>query len=187
MAYNRHSRSLIRLIHTIFAKQVPILGAEIGVWKGHNAAMLLSAFPQLTLYTVDPWELGGDHVSMPKTTPAMFADAKKEFYELVGKHIERCKVLQMTSEQAAKEVPDGSLDFVFIDGDHTYESVQQDIELWYPKVKPTGMVSGHDYYWADGTNSLVVKQAVDLFAYENKYVVDDAPGQIWWFIKRMGP
>jgi hypothetical protein len=49
------------------------------------------------------------------------------------------------------------------------------------------MVSGHDYYWADGTNTLVVKQAVDLFAYENKYVVDDAPGQIWWFLKRMRP
>ena len=42
-----------------------------------------------------------------------------------------------------------SLDFIFIDADHTYESVKKDIELWTPKVKHEGIILGHDINWGD--------------------------------------
>ena len=51
----------------------------------------------------------------------------------------------MYSEQAADQVMDESLDFVFIDAQHDYHSVINDIGLWAPKVKPGGLISGHDY------------------------------------------
>jgi predicted O-methyltransferase YrrM len=67
----------------------------------------------------------------------------------------------MTSEEAAKQFPDESIDFVFIDGDHSYEGCAKDIDLWYPKLKEGGLLSGHDY--RDGRN-YGVKQAVHEFA-----------------------
>jgi predicted O-methyltransferase YrrM len=58
---------------------------------------------------------------------------------------ERALMLRMYSSQAAKLFPDGSLDFIYIDANHKYDYVKEDIELWWPKLKSGGMISGHDY------------------------------------------
>ena len=63
--------------------------------------------------------------------------------------------LTMTSAQAHGFVEDHSIDCVFIDGDHRYQFVKQDIELWRAKLKPGGWLTGHDRDWAP------VKRAVD--------------------------
>lgn len=191
MAHDKHSWALWQLV--IRNKFLGILngsidgfkmvGAEVGVWKGHTSAMLLRELPTLTLYCVDPWEIGGDHVSMPTTTPEMFAKSKNEFLLSTDEFADRRVILPMTSIEASKRVPDGSLDFVFIDGDHTYESAKRDIELWYPKVRPGGLVSGHDYFWIENYR-LVVMQAVDESAKNLGYSVQQAGGQVWYFIKR---
>ena len=55
------------------------------------------------------------------------------------------EVLQMTSEEASKRFKDASIDIVYIDGDHRYEAVKKDIELWMPKLKDDGILSGHDF------------------------------------------
>ncbi len=62
---------------------------------------------------------------------------------------------KITSHQAAELYKDGSLDFVFINGDHSYDIVKKDIELWVPKVKEGGTLAGHDYF-----NAPDVKKAV---------------------------
>jgi predicted O-methyltransferase YrrM len=50
------------------------------------------------------------------------------------------------SAQSAAQFPDNSLDFVFIDASHDYDSVKRDIKAWLPKVrKPNGIIAGHDY------------------------------------------
>jgi len=49
------------------------------------------------------------------------------------------------SKDIAPMIEDGSLDLVFIDGDHSYEGVRLDIDLWLPKVREGGVISGHDY------------------------------------------
>jgi hypothetical protein len=51
----------------------------------------------------------------------------------------------LTSEEAAPKIPDGSLDFAYIDANHAYEYVKRDIELWWPKIRDGGMLAGHDY------------------------------------------
>lgn len=59
----------------------------------------------------------------------------------------RVKILRMDTGTAADHVTDDSLDFVFIDADHTYEGCKRDIEKWAPKVRKGGMISGHDINW----------------------------------------
>ena len=56
--------------------------------------------------------------------------------------------MRMTTTQAASNFADGSVDFVFIDADHSYEAVKQDIQTWLPKVRHGGVLAGHDYGWA---------------------------------------
>jgi predicted O-methyltransferase YrrM len=51
----------------------------------------------------------------------------------------------MTSLEASKLFENGSLDFVFIDGDHSYQGCSTDIDCWFPKLKSGGLLSGHDY------------------------------------------
>lgn len=67
----------------------------------------------------------------------------------------RIDIMRMKTHEAAQYVPDGSLDFVFIDADHTYEGCKQDLEDWAPKVRRGGVIAGHDINWP------TVKQAVD--------------------------
>lgn len=67
-----------------------------------------------------------------------------------------------SSRKASSEFPDEFFDFVYIDGDHAYESVKQDLLLWTRKIKKTGILAGHDYDWPG------VKQAVDE-RFKNKF------------------
>jgi predicted O-methyltransferase YrrM len=58
---------------------------------------------------------------------------------------DRIRLFQMESQEAVKRYRDGSLDFVWIDGDHTYPSVLADCQAWWPKIRPGGLFAGHDY------------------------------------------
>lgn len=63
----------------------------------------------------------------------------------VSPHWLRVRVVQELSENAAKMIPDGSLDWIYIDANHDFESVTKDLEIWTPKVKEGGLVAGHDF------------------------------------------
>ena len=76
----------------------------------------------------------------------------------------RSEIWRMMSVEAAERVPEGSLDFVYIDARHDYGSVLEDLDAWFSKVKPGGIIAGHDY--ADGDfpqGKFGVKSAVDEF------------------------
>ncbi len=121
----------------------PQLGAEIGVRKGKFTAYLLKRFKTLTIYAVDPW------VEQPEGSETYlswdFDAIYREFLENIKPYKNRTKILREFSWKAVEYIKDKSLDFVFIDAQHDYESVRDDIELWTPKVKPGGLLSGHDY------------------------------------------
>ena len=59
------------------------------------------------------------------------------------------KIIIDTSVNASKQFDKESIDFVFKDGDHSYESVKSDIKYWEPIVKENGLIMGHDYNWGD--------------------------------------
>lgn len=154
------------------------VGAEIGVFKGEFSEILFKNIEGLKLYCVDVWEGAWAH-GFVNTIERL----KKYNAQIVRKY----------SVDAVKDIEDESLDFVFIDASHTYENVKQDIELWTPKVRKGGIVSGHDYYVTSTGNSGVIK-AVDEFCdkhgYNLKVTVHDRTNPVkderepsWYFIK----
>jgi len=116
-------------------------GAEIGVDRGRYSEQICQANPGVQLYCVDPWIVYGGYIEMrlqDRLNSNMRATVRR--LKPFG-----CIVKQAFSMDAVKEFEDGSLDFVYVDGNHTYEYVVQDIAEWSRKVRSGGMVSGHDY------------------------------------------
>lgn len=145
------------------------VGVEIGVFAGDLSARLLQR-KDLTLHMVDSWAVadpttpyvteggaGDFHCNLTQRQQDDYCRKSKAMVFFAG---ERAKVMRMESIAAAAQFKDASLDFVFIDADHSYAGCKADIEAWYPKVKPGGFVSGHDY---DNTEypDFGVKRAVD--------------------------
>ena len=139
----------------------PKLGAEIGVKEGRCISHLLNNFPGLTMYAIDPWEQQEDGAEdySDWDFDRIYHEFKKNTQHVHDNIIEcRCY-----SEDAAELVPDGVLDFVFIDAQHDYASVKRDIQLWLPKVKKGGMISGHDYNPDPNRNYGVIEAVDEIF------------------------
>lgn len=125
-------------------------GAELGVSKGRFTSFLCATFAEMHMTAVDLW-------APQQMRDIPFAEAyadwnHDESFDTFSKHCEthfpgRVEIMRMRTEEAAIYVPDGSLDFVFVDADHTYGGCKTDIELWLPKVRKNGMICGHDYDW----------------------------------------
>lgn len=124
------------------------VGAEIGVFSGEMSKRLLSR-EDVTLYMVDAWAPYSDrsgendyHATMPQEEHEDIYQAAMNGVRFAG---DRAKVMRDWSQDAAQKVPDQSLDFVFIDAEHSYEGCRDDIKAWAPKVKVGGWLMGHDY------------------------------------------
>jgi hypothetical protein len=106
------------------------------------------------MIAVDSWQPRSG--SCVYGTVEQIAKAKQAFNKRSAAYGGRSVVINAPSVEAAGAVPDESLDFVFIDADHTYEACRADILAWLPKIKLTGWIAGHDYHEFPG-----VKKAVD--------------------------
>lgn len=127
------------------------IGAEVGTGSGKMGVELLKKCLNLHLYQIAWFPDSGEVHSSPV--------AKKEWEEKVRQPFyERITVIEKPSVVAAKEVPDQTMDFVFIDAGHSYATVVEDILAWFKKVKVGGLLCGHDY---GHPNHPGVKQAVD--------------------------
>jgi hypothetical protein len=136
-------------------------GVEVGVFKGNSSAAMLKWFPHLHLHMVDPWahysELLGEKQFERRSTATAegWAECLESAKRATKSAESRRTILRMSSATAAPLFVDGSLNFVFIDGNHSYVSVKEDIHLWRPKVARGGFLIGHDYWMP------TVKQGVD--------------------------
>jgi hypothetical protein len=117
---------------------------ECGAWLGKSSAYLadISEAKQVNLYIVDSWkgspnELYSDH-KLARTN-----DVHALFITNMGTR--KFKDIKALSHEASTQFNDESCDVVFIDMEHTYNAVKNDIELWLPKVKVGGYLAGHDY------------------------------------------
>ncbi len=142
-------------------------GAEIGVFDGYYSEVLCRLIPGLKLYAIDKWSV------YAKYGNTSFYDelqvAYKEAQERLAPY--NCEIIKQFSKDAVGRFKDESLDFVFIDANHSYDYVKQDIELWTPKVRKGGIVSGHDYYVGKSKKMGVIK-AVDEFTEKNNYKLE---------------
>ena len=149
-----------------------ITGAEIGVYSGLFSETLCKTIPNLELFCVDPWkkyEGYNDVRGEQERYDRIYEQAKKRLAPF------KCHLIKRFSVDASKVIPDGSLDFVYIDGNHDYEHCVEDIAAWIKKVKIGGIISGHDFRHI---NSEVLRIHVleAITAWTNAYQI--AP----WFI-----
>ncbi len=157
-------------------------GAEIGVQAGKTTGHLLAGLPGLqALYGVDLWTLYPDY-EQDRVNPGdlwpsqrLLELCRHEFFAVERRHRARTIRLEMDSVWAAEFVPDAFLDFVFIDANHLYGYVRADILAWRPKVRPGGLIIGHDYEFP--VPAWGVKRAVDEIFGD---AVQIAPEYIWW-------
>lgn len=167
------------------------IGAEIGVEKGLYSEALCRLNPGLLLYCVDGWKAHSDY--RDHITQKKFDD----FYETAKHILEPYNVVfvRKLSMDAVKDFEDGSLDFVYIDANHKYKNVYEDITEWRKKVRKGGVVSGHDYIRRKFPKTHRVIDAVDDYVVDNniKYLFlfgskDKVPGQVrdasrsWMFV-----
>lgn len=168
-------------------------GAEVGVDTGVFSTVLISAGFNL-FFSIDNWSSSVfdtlDKEGKPSSKPAEHNyDLAKERLSIFG---ERSKVLRMSSQEASEMFRNHYFDFVYIDADHRYEAVRQDLMLWYSKVRPGGIIAGHDYRdgtvdWESGLRSYYgVKQAVDEFFNDKKLEIKTTDEPDWksWYVHK---
>lgn len=142
-------------------------GVEIGVQRATFSTILLDHWHGACLHSVDPWRNFDDpeyvdHANAPDDTHERYFRTASDRLARFGN---RSQIHRLTSAEAAPQFEDNSLDFVYIDAQHHYEAVIEDLTLWAPKVRPGGVIAGHDYLDGEiGGNRFGVKQAVDEFA-----------------------
>lgn len=147
--------SLLKLIRDFKCKVV----AEVGVYRGFLSEGILRNLSPVELdfyYMIDPWQVYVDANSIAIT--AATCEEMEFYYQEVKSRVacdSRAKIMRLTSEVASCLFEDGSLDLVFIDANHEYESVKSDIKLWQPKVKKGGILAGHDYALIPGVTAAV--------------------------------
>lgn len=167
---------------------------EVGCKDGQTTGFVLAQCPKLRAVAIDPWceQPASDDVSRETYKDWDFRKIEAEFYKNLADNKSRCLMVQSTSGAAALWYKDGNrrwepkdwhserigdLDVVFIDALHDYESVKEDIALWWPLVRPGGYLCGHDYNhkWPG-----VMRAVAERF---NLMDVCLGPDSMWWVQK----
>lgn len=161
----------------------PLVGAEIGVYVGHNAEFILETLNIQKLYLIDPFDPNNDFEGYIKTR---LAKAKAPALERLEPFKDKIQWLFMTSDDAVSHIGE-HLDFVYIDGNHSYIYVKRDIENYSCLVRVDGFVGGHDYMMRSRP-PIEAKRAVDEFIKESGCELFfsrefDPHHPDWWFRK----
>jgi hypothetical protein len=142
--------------------------AEIGVWKGDFAERILDVCKPSHLYLIDPWRIA------PELPEEAWYGGSRTQDEMDGIHDDvqrrfagRATILRGPSHAKLPDLPDHSLDAVYIDGSHLYPDVSEDLRLARQKVKPGGTIAGDDYHDSDAWYDDQVMRAVDDFVAGN--------------------
>ena len=131
---------------------------ELGSWKGKSssymAVEIANSGKDIKFDCVDTWQgspsedvhMNDEYVKQNKLYDLFIENMKpvEKYYTAIRK----------SSKQASKLYQDKSLDFVFIDAEHTYDAVKKDIEYWYFKIKNGGILAGHDYNYPEVSSAV---------------------------------
>lgn len=157
------------------------IGCEIGVSFGTHCKRILQTTGVEKLYGIDPYLNYGDPTNTKM--PDLYFDIF--FYKVQAKLSEfgnRFELIRDYSVSAAQLFADSSLDFIFLDANHTFQSVTDDLNAWYSKVRSGGLISGDDY----ATCHPGVPMAVDIFCQKMglELHLDEKQPRFWWVIKK---
>jgi len=154
----------------------PLLGVEVGLWKADFAAGILESNNRLSWIAVDPYAPYGRKA---RKQPE-WDNIHKRVMGKMAPFGDRFKLIRKTSKDAIYDIPDG-VDFVFIDGNHDLDVAYHDIQEYEKKVRPGGILAGHDYIQR-------IKKIVDQYAKDFNRPLQistsfDHYGVFWWEVK----
>lgn len=175
-----HVRVRTELPHLLNARGLVGDAVEIGVKRGRYSEHLLRRWRGRRLISIDPWAEAApdEYVDRANVEQDVHERYYAETRARLARFGPRSEIWRTTSVEAAARIPDASLDFVYIDARHDYDSVREDVLAWLPKVRPGGILAGHDY--ADGRfvqGDFGVKRAVDEIAAERGLAVHATDGR----------
>jgi hypothetical protein len=162
-------------------------GAELGVSDGRTHLHLLEHCPRLHMVGVDIWDMPGVEpgptvsnercrcptCAMTKAGRKVTTVQERERMARAGvARFGRSVLYKMRTTDAARKVDDASLDFVFVDGDHSQEGVSEDIASWRGKIKLGGRMSGHDWVMKSVRDGVLEHYSIDDIHLEDDHV--------WW-------
>lgn len=120
--------------------------AEIGVWKGDFAADVLKTAPGLeTYYMIDPWASLPDWNKPFNVGSEAFDDIYREMDAKTAFAAHKRRILRGRTKEVIDEIPDKSLDFAYVDGDHTLRGITIDLIKVWPKIRSGGFIGGDDF------------------------------------------
>ena len=146
-------------------------GVEVGVKEGDYSVALLEANPDLHLWSVDPWLVREEYHD--RRGQPVFDDYESTARRSLGAFGVRSEILKERSAEAHLRFGRRSLDFVYIDGHHNLYNVIHDLHVWSGRVRPGGIVAGHDFARYKNQAMHVVQ---GVHAYTDAYLI--AP----WFV-----
>lgn len=169
---NRHN---MRGFDKVLNRKRSLIGVEIGVDCGIHSKTLLQHFNIKTLYLIDPYKCYSGTDDYLKDYDTAWIKARKTLKKFTNKII----WVRFKSYEVINYFPLNSLDFVYIDGNHSYKYVKRDIALYYQKIKVGGILGGHDY------QDPIVARAVIEFAVKHGLTVNVSRGHMmdWWVFK----
>lgn len=140
-----------QLPHLLNSLNLTGIGVEVGTHRGIFARQILSVWQGKLLYCVDPWHNNLEYLPQAKFLLDSTGDRRLDFLE-ASRNLEefgcRKSLVHETSVNGYKllisVIGTLNLDFVYLDGDHSYEGVKTDLETWWEGIKPGGIIAGHD-------------------------------------------
>lgn len=170
------------------------IAVEVGVWRGDYSRSIIKNLQPSVFYGVDPYEIYEGYTDKPNVIEfqdqanldklhARVTQTFNTFNNKLG-HTNSILVRELGTNYASQH-PDQSLDFVYLDSDHKYQSVKSEIEAWYPKVKVGGILAGHDYIERSHIEEFGVIQAVTEFIEQENLTLHTTDEQFatWWVTK----
>jgi hypothetical protein len=171
------------LINYIKTHGENLLGAELGVWRAENLCYILNECSNIKkIYAIDPYLpymdgtrwVSEEEQSAVKNT----ADSEINKYNLKDRIIS----LQFQSDEASSHIENNSLDFVYVDGDHSFEWAYKDFVNYYPKVKIGGIFAGHDYS-CEGVLEAIIKFSSENGIDYKKELIECTNDSWFWYKK----
>lgn len=152
--------------------------AELGCWKGKSLCSIADIIikKNLKVLAVDTWQGTDNVLETLLAEEAKINNIKEVFKDNIKRFgiSNNVKMMQMTTTEASKLIEKNTLDFVFVDADHRYECVKDDVYNWMPLLKTGKTIAGHDASW-----HTVATAVSEIFELSKIYCV----AELWWSTK----
>lgn len=155
------SADLIKLFAELGFK----LGVEVGVDRGLFSEYMMKTIPSVKMFGVDPWSNTCYEDYNPYKLPqTYFEGCYEEAVKRLTPFGDNYKIIRKFSMDALTDFVDNSLDFVYIDANHDFTNFAMDLQYWFRKVRPGGIISGHDYVYYSYKKFNHVKRCLIAYA-----------------------